>query len=282
MNALRLWSFDEFMRQYNVWQLGIVIAYWKEVECTGALLETVGHSTRNADAPVPQELIARTYKVMLSYTVDQVCAIELMAARDRCDKLHVCLRDGLTWGELRTQAKVLREAIESELQYRRFAYVPTGNALLHDKFALNWDAIWSRFPASKEDSLRAADCYALEQDTACVFHLMRVSEIGLRAIAKKMRVTLKDKGKPMPVEFATWDKVINGIRTKITQAHAMSKSVRRAKQLQFYSDAADRCTYIRDIWRNEAAHTRKNYNHGEALGVLTRVREFMELLAKSL
>jgi hypothetical protein len=60
----------------------------------------------------------------------------------------------------------------------------------------------------------------------------------------------------------------------------MAKSPRRKQQLQFYSDAADQCTYIRDIWRNEVADTRGTYNDGESLGIMTRVRQFMQLPAK--
>jgi hypothetical protein len=102
----------------------------------------------------------------------------------------------------------------------------------------------------------------------------------LRDIAKKVKVKLTDKGKPLPVEFATWNKVIEGIRSRISAARAKPKSARQNEQLQFYSDAAEQCGYIRDLWRNDVSHHRKSFNDGEALGVMTRVQQFMELLAK--
>jgi len=37
---------------------------------------------------------------------------------------------------------------------------------------------------------------------------------------------------------------------------------------------------MKDIWRNEVSHARKRYNKAEALGVLGRVKEFVEPLAK--
>ena len=61
----------------------------------------------------------------------------------------------------------------------------------------------------------------------------------------------------------------------------MSKGRRKAAQLQFFSDAADQLTYIRDIWRNEVSHTGRRYNDSEAMAVMVRVRAFMELLATS-
>jgi hypothetical protein len=172
------------------------------------------------------------------------------------------------------------EAIHSELCYRRFAFVTTAKATEHDRFGLAWEGIWEQFTDSKEDSQRAIDCYALEQNTACVFHMMRVAEIGLRTIAQKVRVKLTDKGKPLPLEFATWNKVIDGIKSRIATARSKPKSERQNKQLQFYADTADQCTFIRDIWRNEVSHTRKGYKDVEAMGVIIRVRDFMELLAK--
>jgi len=39
---------------------------------------------------------------------------------------------------------------------------------------------------------------------------------------------------------------------------------------------------MKDIWRNNMAHTRKPYNQTEAVGVMERVREFMQFLGKYL
>ena len=98
-------------------------------------------------------------------------------------------------------------------------------------------------------------------------------------LLKKSGVKLTDKGKPQSIEFATWDKVITGIKTKIADVRLLPQGLRKNRNLQFYSDAAENCTYIRDIWRNEISHTRKNYNEGEAIGILKRVEDFMRLLA---
>jgi len=217
---------------------------------------------------------------MLQYSRDVCTRAELTAALNRIDKFESALRYNFTWQELYNQSKVLVEAIESELPFRRFAIVETAKANVLDHVSQDWGAVWGKFPDTKEDSERAIECYALEQNTACVFHLMRVAEHGLRIVARRVGVKLTDKGKPQPIEFATWEKVISAIKNKISLAHGMAKGSRRKQQLQFHSDAADQCTYIRDIWRNEVAHTRGVYNDGEALGIITRVRQFMELLAK--
>ena len=263
------------MRHYNVWQLGIAIGFLSEAESIGQL-----RKSNSDDGPVPRERIEQYYRPSVEYARQQCVPIELSAALHRCDLFLISLRDGLLWSELGHHARALIEAIEGELKYRRFAFLQTQKAKLLDEFRKDWASVLEKFPNTAEDVEHAVECYALEQNTACVFHLMRVSELGLREIAKKVGVKLTDRGKPMPIEYATWDKVINGIKGRITAAHLKPKGAVRNRQLQFYADATDQCTYIRDVWRNEVSHTRKSFNDGEAVGVMTRVRQFMELLAK--
>src|SRR5260370_9891902 len=95
---------------------------------------------------------------------------------------------------------------------------------------------------------------------------MRVAEVGLRSIASKVKVSLKDKGKRQPVEFATWDKVIQGINAKIATARtSFPQGRQKSKKLQFYSVAAAQSIYIRDLWPTHVSHTRKRYNQNETL-----------------
>ncbi len=270
-------TLSEIMRYYNVWQLARAIEFLQETVIAGEF-----NSSNLGPIRVPDERMNHWYVPMLRYCQTQCEQLELAAALARFHHFNQEIRQGITWSELRNQAKVLLEAIHSELCYRRFAFVPTEKATMHDKFGSSWEGIWARFPEVKEDSQRAADCYALEQNTACVFQMMRVAEIGLRNIAKQVGVRLTDKGKPQPTEYATWDKVIQGINAKITAARALAHGPKKNMKLQFYSQAADQCVFIRDIWRNEISHTRKSYNDAEALGVITRIREFMELLSKGI
>jgi hypothetical protein len=185
----------------------------------------------------------------------------------------------MTNQNLLNELTVLRQAIEADLEKRSFVFILPGKEELVREIGTHWSHVWEVIPKSKHDTEEAVYCYALERNTAAVFHSMRVAEFGLRYLAKKVGAKLIDKGKPQPIEFATWDKVITGIKNKITAAHAMPKGPRRNKLLTFYSDVAEQCTWIRDIWRNEVSHTRKNWNGAEALGVLNRVRDFMLLLS---
>jgi len=46
----------------------------------------------------------------------------------------------------------------------------------------------ARFPSANEDIYEAAKCLALDRATACVMHLMRVCELGLKALATTINV----------------------------------------------------------------------------------------------
>jgi hypothetical protein len=188
----------------------------------------------------------------------------------------------MTNDDVRVQLQEARKDICLELEDRRFAYIPLQRAMKHDSLAKDWHRVLDAFPESADDISDGMDCYAIGLYTATVFHATRIAETGIRSVAKRLRVKLTDKKKRMPIEFGTWDSLITGIRNKIDAAHKLPKSVRREKQLNFYSNIADHCGYMKDLWRNPVSHARVFYNEGEALGALERVRGFMLTVAEGM
>jgi hypothetical protein len=139
--------------------------------------------------------------------------------------------------------------------------------------------VFETFPNAHGDIRDTGHAIACELYTAAVFHAMRVAEHGLRFLARTLRVTLIDKGKRQPVDHATWDKVINAARNRIAAARTMPAGPQKRARLGKFARAADHCDYMKDIWRNDIAHTQKAYSKDEASAVLGRVREFMQFLA---
>jgi hypothetical protein len=168
--------------------------------------------------------------------------------------------------------------VQSELKYRRFVFVPTDKAKLSDGMDQTWGLLWAKFPEIRIDVEEAIYCYVLGRNTSCVFHSMRVAEHGLRRLAKRVGVRLKHKGINHPIEYADWDKIITGIKNKLDEARLLPQGPKRAASIQFHSDAADHCLYMKET-RNGISHTRTCYNGPEALGTLERVKGFMEFLA---
>ena len=173
---------------------------------------------------------------------------------------------------------VLR-GVHKSLEQRRFLFVPTKDVVYWENpslFGPQTQLVFHK-QALREIS-EAGSCYAAGRSTACVFHCMRIAEHALRMMASNLKVALSDRGKPCPIEYAEWDKVITQIKNKLAMSRTKPKGKRRESQLSLYSSAADHCEYMKDIWRNEVSHSRRLYSQAEAFAVMSRVREFVLLV----
>lgn len=133
-----------------------------------------------------------------------------------------------------------------------------------------------RFPDAVYDIQEAANCKALSRPTACVFHLMRVLEVGLNALAT-------DLGIPWPSRN-DWQDVINAIEGKIKELEKGSGKLPTdwREKRQFYADSATQFTHFKDGWRNYAMHFHAIYDEAKADIIYRSVREFMRVLATRL
>jgi hypothetical protein len=211
-----------------------------------------------------------------SFDADPALIFQLVSLRDsvangkerRPGVLHAQLNDAI-------------EGVQHSLESRLFMLVPPGRSPYWETPELFWRGSLGSFPeAIQVEAIEAGACFAAARWTACVFHCMRIAEHGLRKLARLVGATITHNGKPYPVEFGEWEKIINAVKTKLAPIRQLPRGAKRERKLKFYSDAADHCSYMKDIWRNEISHARRNYNEAEALGAMHRVRDFMELISK--
>jgi hypothetical protein len=183
---------------------------------------------------------------------------------------------------LRARVDAIGEAIENNLNSRKFMYIPVDQASYWNNLKMFGEHFVLAFPEKATmEMLEAGKCLAAARGTACVFHCMRVAEYGLRKLAQKLNVTISDKNKKCPLEYGDWNKVITEIRGAITETRKLPNGPRKEAKLQFYSNAADHCEYMKDIWRNEVMHARRFYNEAETKAVVNRVRDFVSLFKMS-
>src|SRR5437879_5446787 len=69
-------------------------------------------------------------------------------------------------------------------------------------------AIYSKFPDTAEEFQKAGRCFAYGENTACVFHLMRVVDFYLREVARSLNISY---------DARNW----HGIGTTITEITAV-------------------------------------------------------------
>jgi hypothetical protein len=133
-----------------------------------------------------------------------------------------------------------------------------------------------RFPDAVYDIQEAANCKALSRPTACVFHLMRVLEVGLNALAT-------DVGIPWPSRN-DWQDVINAIEGKVKEIEKGSGTLPTnwREKRQFYADSATQFTHFKDGWRNYAMHFHAIYDEAKADIIYRSVQDFMRVLATRL
>ena len=106
----------------------------------------------------------------------------------------------LTWKRFEADVRVLRETIESEMGRQLFWHYPPNKAAVLKAVDTDWALVLAAFKDAEGD-IRGdgASSYAAGLNTATVFHMMRVAEHGLRALARERRVQLH-RNKPLTHE----------------------------------------------------------------------------------
>lgn len=148
---------------------------------------------------------------------------------------------------------------------------PAHKAQVFCNWQEEWGPVCSSFPDAYADIFLGVDCWAMGHDTASVFHMMRVLELGLSWLAKEV-------GEEMGVD--NWHNVIDRIEKRIREAaDTMPKGLEKSTRLQFLSEAAKEFRYFKDGWRNYVSHNRGIYDEHQARSVLEHVKSFMLTLA---
>lgn len=128
------------------------------------------------------------------------------------------------------------------------------------------------FPSIGEDIYEACLAYGLYRSASCIYHSMRILEIGLKALADKLSVQS---------DLTNWKNIIDQIEKAIKDREQNEpKSAQKNKDLTFYSSVAVQFRYFKNAWRNHVAHGSDEYNDGDAKRVLDHVLRFMTDLAE--
>ncbi len=239
---------------------------------------TLGYA-KNSSAPVDPRRLKSLGKVLTGLHVyGREIGLD-SSLLDQIEKLHGLI----TCDDCKTSALAIETRLDSIIQgifgnlgSKKFMFVPEDQASYWQDRTIFGDDFWENSTAAARfDAIEAGNCYAAGRWTACVFHSMRVAEHGLRKLAKVLKVTISDRGKLVPIEYGDWDKVITVSRIKIGEMRKVPAGPKKVESLRLYSNIADHCEYMKDIWRNEVSHTRRQYSGPESLGVMNRVCEFM-------
>jgi hypothetical protein len=206
-------------------------------------------------------------------SIKDFCAMfELKNSLARCEQfLFETGRKSLVVNVIESEIRGLEISINEELNNRYCAFIPVENVKYFEQDRLFGDDVWKAFPDAREEIKNAGNCLAADLNTAAVFHLMRVAEIGLQKLAKSLKVIL-----PCQIEFATWGNVTTGISDKLQKIKSTPRTISRDKKLQYYSQLLLDIKAFQHLWRDPVSHLRGNYDGLQARSAFNHVCGFMQ------
>lgn len=164
----------------------------------------------------------------------------------------------------------LVNSVRDRLSTEYFFHVERTDVALYGKETAFGVAVAKKFNKATEDIEEAGKCLALQQPTACVFHLMRVMEIGVRGLGRKLKVQIN-------VEIENWYQIMDHVDGAIRKLPAQTEPQRKRKAK--LGAASANLNAVRIATRNEVMHPKQTYTQEQARDVYNATRAFMDHLA---
>jgi hypothetical protein len=163
--------------------------------------------------------------------------------------------------------RTLRVGMIAELKSYHFYYVPARSVGYYDKSQFS-ARVYKKFPGAVIDMQEAGKCFALGRNMACVIHLMRVLEVGLKKIHRKCKVK---KVNP------NWDVMLTDLGKYVDNL----PRPKRREQIKLRSVLVWLAA-VKDAWRNKTMHVERDYSEIEAKVIFGAVVQFMDALSVNL
>jgi hypothetical protein len=237
----------------------------------GAFLETLFKHE-------PQESLAENRKITVLGGLEKIrahCqAIGLTLSLKSADRLIENVRANKPAKELAQDWRELSGRIRDEIADNLFLFIPKSHVAYYQAEQLFGLSVEEAFPSISPEISEAGKCLALHRNTACVCHLMRVLESGLRALAKQLKVAFDNK---------PWNSVIEVAEKRLKTVREGKRKPKNWKQDErFYSEAIAHFRFIKDAWRNYSMHLYQRYDEEQAESVFNHTKAFMRHLASKL
>jgi hypothetical protein len=179
------------------------------------------------------------------------------------------------------QLRTLAEQMRQDMDAVRLAVVFKDQAQFFEQDELFGPKFHGMASVAINSEIKAAgNCLAADLPTAAVFHLMRVAERGLHALAVHLQIP---QIKPYPLEFSDWREVIQAIGNKLDdmakRVDLTPRGLAKDQEIQFNRGLLNALTFFKEAYRNPVSHLRGTYNEHGARDVYRRVEDFMKELA---
>ena len=175
--------------------------------------------------------------------------------------------------QLRARFDCIASTLNSGVNQSTLVQIPSAQKTFYQAKDLFGPEVSKQFQSALLDIEEAGNCYALNRNTACVFHLMRVMEVGLRALGKSLNNPNLD-----PKRNPTWEAILRPCDDELKNPLKNRTSQWQSDEL-FFSNATANLRAVKDAWRNPTLHVEMNYDDDRALEIFNAVKAFMRHLA---
>lgn len=129
-----------------------------------------------------------------------------------------------------------------------------------------------KFPSVVFEVGEVGKCLAIKRATAAVFHLMRITEIGINAVRQSLAI-------PDPIRGGdrNWGAILRLIKAEMVRRS--DAKLWKNNDKEFFESAYACLDAIKGAWRNTTMHVENKYNDEEAEDILAAVRAFMRTLS---
>lgn len=189
---------------------------------------------------------------------------KVIAARRGIGALH-----HLEMATLVDDVKTLRNNLAYILEKRLFYAVRPDLAGFYADPEPFGESVAKKFKDARDDLERAGNCIALGESTACVLHLNRAMEIVIRALARKLHMTIVAKD--------NWGSLLGNMADKIKDMPDKTEKEKRKKEL--WAECRTNLYHVKMAWRDNTMHGKISYDEKQALDIYRRVKDFMQQLA---
>jgi hypothetical protein len=180
----------------------------------------------------------------------------------------VSLADTMSAGELSRSLKELENTIRFEMQGCHFFHMDGKLVPFYNQNSLFGMRVTVRFPEMQYDITEAGNCYAMGRSTACVFHLMRIMEIGVQKFGDRLGIQFTNS--------KDWHNIVEEINK------AIKPLPQKKAETVALSQAAAHLYNVKVAWRNRVMHPHDVYTLEEAGALLEHVKSFINNLANLL
>jgi hypothetical protein len=285
------WSLFEIMCLFDLHQFTQVLHACSQVEMALLLPKMSGQGSQ----PVPDviktkmEWALRQSERLLAVSDLPECVADVATAKRQWQRP---LLDASSGCEI---AHRLQADIVEALARRQFLKVPEDrlNLIPHMKGDERHEGITdiigskviAAFPSCWDDVYEAGHCLAADCNTGGVFHLMRVAEVGLRAVASDRKASFANK----PIDQQEWGTILGYLDGAIKNLRAAPSSSWndpgiKDVQIRFYSEVVAELRGFNEAWRRHLSHAREDgiYDHDRASSIFKHVVTFMQKLAEKI